>query len=282
VSEQREKTSARPVSMAKKPPAAGPVAPGGSTPLAELPRTVQLTLVAVVAEVVFTIAHALAARGFTSQLTQLMIDANKHAKKPVKNFDAVHALSQYRSGLLIQGLVVCAALLILGYSLRKPRAASGARWGLLIVLVLTVQSNGPFTIFPISNYPAPLQVLRTLIGVSSVVLIVGLLMPSSMRYFRACREATRPAGGAPRGLAGLFGARAAGGARPAPRAGAAGRPVRGGRPGAAPSAEPVGTNPARGKARAKVRADADAVAKGAELARNRAKASKSRRTAEPS
>ena len=46
-------------------------------------------------------------------------------------------------------------------------------------------------------------------------------------------------------------------------------------------ATPAAGNPARGKARAKVRADADAIAKGAELARNRAKASKSRRTVEP-
>lgn len=279
--------------MAKKASSAAVNPPGGKdkpgAPAVPIPRTIQLATAAVIGEIVFTIAHALAARGFTSQLLQLMRHANETAKKPDKNFDAVKQLADYRTGLLVQGLVICVAMVILGLSLRRPRGASGARWAILIVLVLTAQSNGPFAVFPISDYPATLQVLRSLIGVSSIALIVFLLLPDSMRYFRACKAATRPEGAPARpGLGALFGPRGAAGSRGAagPRGGAFGaRATARARADAAGAAEAEAIRPSdgpRGRAKAKGRADSDAVAKGAALARTRAKASKSRRTPETS
>jgi hypothetical protein len=299
VSDAPQNKPAPKISMAKKPSSAAVNPSGGSDkpdrPAAvPIPRTIQLATAAVIGEIVFTLAHALAARGFTSQLLQLMKHANDTAKKPVKNFDAVKQLSDYRTGLLVQGLVICVAMVILGLSLRRARGASGARWAILIVLVLTAQSNGPFAVFPISDYPGTLQVLRSLIGVSSIALIVCLLLPESMRYFRACKAATRPEGAPARaGLGALFGPRGAGasrggvlGARTATRGGGFGaRGAARAKADAAGAAEAEAIRPSdgpRGRAKAKGRADADAVAKGAALARTRAKASKSRRTPETS
>ena len=277
--------------MAKKPSSAAANPSGGKDKpdrpaTVPIPRTIQFATAAVIGEIVFTLAHALAARGFTSQLLQLMKHANDTAKKPVKNFDAVKQLADYRTGLLVQGLVICVAMVILGLSLRRARGASGARWAILIVLVLTAQSNGPFAVFPISDYPGTLQVLRSLIGVSSIALIVFLLLPDSMRYFRACKAATRPEGAPARpGLGALFGPRGAAGSRGGAFGGFGARSAARAKTDAASAAEAEAIRPSdgpRGRAKAKGRADADAVAKGAALARNRAKASKSRRTPETS
>jgi len=277
--------------MAKKPSNAAANPSGGKDKpdrpaTVPIPRTIQFATAAVIGEIVFTLAHALAARGFTAQLLQLMKHANETAKKPDKNFDAVKQLADYRTGLLVQGLVICVAMVILGLSLRRARGASGARWAILIVLVLTAQSNGPFAVFPISDYPGTLQVLRSLIGVSSIALIVFLLLPDSMRYFRACKAATRPEGAPARpGLGALFGPRGAAGSRGGAFGGFGARSAARAKTDAASAAEAEAIRPSdgpRGRAKAKGRADADAVAKGAALARNRAKASKSRRTPETS
>jgi hypothetical protein len=291
VSDAPQNKPAPKISMAKKSSSAAASPSGGKDKpdrpaTVPIPRTIQLATAAVIGEIVFTLAHALAARGFTSQLLQLMKHANDTAKKPVKNFDAVKQLSDYRTGLLVQGLVICAAMVILGLSLRRARGASGARWAILIVLVLTAQSNGPFAVFPISDYPGTLQVLRSLIGVSSIALIVFLLLPDSMRYFRACKAATRPEGAPARpGLGALFGPRGGAASRGGGFGAFGARGAARTRTDAASAAEAEAIRPSdgpRGRAKAKGRADADAVAKGAALARNRAKASKSRRTPETS
>lgn len=266
-------------------------------PSVPLPKTIQWASYAIIAQVVFALTHALMARGFTPQLKQLMIDSNNKAKKPDKNFDALKHLVDYRKGLLFQGVLLGVAFILLAFTLRRARGASGARWGFLIISVLIAQTNGPLTLLPISDYPGALQVVRTGMGLASIIAIILLFLPASLQYFRDCKAATRPAGApAKPGLGSLFGGRGAGGAaggasgtaRPAGglmagRGGLLGsllapRPPAGGR-GAEPAAQP-GSKAASDNAprpKAKVRAEADAVAKGAELARARAKASKSRR-----
>jgi len=261
--------------MTKK-PAGTPAAGATNIPKVPIPRTVQWAIYAIVADIVFMLAHALMARGFTPQLERVLKHSNDTAKKPKADFDVVKSLHDYRTGLLVYGVVIAVALAILAASLRRPRGASGARWALLIITVLTAQSNGPLTVVPIADYPGALSVVRTLMGVSSIAVIVLILVPSSMQYFRACKAATRPAGAPVRpGLGGLFGPRGAA----AQRGAAAGqRAVDRARREAATRPAEAATNPARPKAKAKVRADAEAAAKGAELARARAKASKSRRS----
>jgi hypothetical protein len=245
------------------------------TPQVPIPRTVDLAVLAVGALIVFTLLHLILARGFTDQLIHVLRHENAISKNPIKNFKGHEQLAHFRKGLLLQGLIASAALGLLGYSLRRTRAASGARWALLIIIVLLANTNGPLMVVPISGYPGAMQVARILIGISSIAVLVFMLLPKSMNYFRDCKIASRGEGAAP-GLAGLFGPRSAtarrGAASGAAAADRAKRPAAQSQPHTAEA-----TNPARARSKAKVRADADAVAKGAELKRERQKASKSRK-----
>lgn len=253
-------------------------ADAGAKPQVPIPWTVDVACVAVAFEAVFTLLQALALRGSSSQLSQWLIDRNnkatgKNKKSPYTAADVAHDLSQMRSGALLQGIVVAVALAVLGYSLRRTRGASGARWALLIIVVLT---SAPLAVVPISgNFPTLPKIAGVLMGASSIVVIISIIVPKSMNYFRDCKAATRPEGAPARpGLAGLFGPRGASAQRGMASGQAAAERARRNAATAAADAD----NPARAKAKAKVRADADAVAKGAELARSRAKASKSRRS----
>lgn len=265
----------------RKGPGSAPPAPGSSASAAKpdipIPWTVDVACIAIVFEVIFTMLRAVALRGYTSQLSQWLIDQNnkatgKNKKSPYGAAQVAHDLSQLRSGVLLQSAVVAVALLILGYSLRRPRGASGARWALLIVIILT---SGPLAVVPVSGWPMLPKVAGVLMGVASIVVILAMIVPQSMNYFRDCKAATRPAGAQARpGLAGLFGPRGA----MAQRGMASGQSAaeRAQRNAAGRGGEAAGS--ARPRSKAKVRAEADAVAKGAELARARAKASKSRRS----
>jgi hypothetical protein len=253
------------------PPAAGRSAGPAPVPI---PRSIDLAVIAVFAEALFTVLRAVALRGYTSQLSQWLIDTNNKATGKNHKADygpskVAHDLAQLRSGALTQGLIIAAALVLLAFALRRTRAASGARWALLAVIVLT---SGPLAVMPVHGWPALPKVAGVLMGVASIAAIVLVLVPQSMNYFRRCRAASRPAGAPPRpGLAGLFAP------RPAPPRGDVPAPSRRtARPGVGAQTAEDG-NPARAKAKAKVRVDAEAVAKGADLARARAKARKPRR-----
>jgi hypothetical protein len=246
-------------------------------PQVPIPRTVDLAVLAIGLEVVFTMVRALSLRGYTSQLSQWLIDSNNKAtgKNHKANYsasDVAHDLAQLRSGVLLQSVIVSIALVILGVSLRRVRGASGARWAVLIVIVLT---SGPLAVVPVHGWPTVPKVAGVLMGAASIAVIVLIVLPRSMNYFRDCKIASRGEGAAP-GLAGLFGPRSAtarrGAASGAAAADRAKRPAAQSQPHTAEA-----TNPARARSKAKVRADADAVAKGAELKRERQKASKSRK-----
>ncbi|MEO8888501.1 MAG: hypothetical protein ABI301_07430 [Jatrophihabitantaceae bacterium] len=280
------------VSMTKKPSATadaarGPVkaAPGAPPATVPLPPTIKWATIAAGAFIVFTLARGLLLRGYTSELTQYAINSNnkatgKNHKSPYTSADIAHDLSSLRNGALVQGVVVCLAVAFLAYGLRRPRGASGARWGLIVILILT---SGPFALIPVSGFPTLPKFAGVLIGVSSIAIIVLVLLPASLKYFRACKAASRPEGAPARpGLGAMFGGGArgaAGSGRPAGRGS-----LFGPRPAPATEAQAPRTesaNPSRPRSKAKVRVEADAVAKGAELARTRAKASKSRRTETP-
>ena len=251
-----------------------------ATPNVPIPRTIDLAVLAVGLEAVFTLLRALALRGYTGRLSHWLVDSNnkatgKNKKSPYTAADVAHDLAQLRKGSLLEGLVIVVALIVLGISLRRVRGAGGARWALIILIILT---SGPLAVVPVQGWPALPKIAGVLMGASSIAVIVLLLLPKSMMYFRACKAALRPAGAPARpGMGGLFG----------PRGAAAQRGMASGRAAAQRAADAAdassaaqtaeAANPARAKAKAKVRTDADAVAKGAELARSRAKASKSRR-----
>jgi hypothetical protein len=210
------------------------------------------------------LARALLLFGNTSTLLAYVTKQNAKAKHPDKNFDAVKAVHQFRESTLLSAVVVGVALLLLAWALRRPRSASASRWAMLVVFFFT---GLPFYIVPTSGLPGTAAAAGVVIGIAAVAAVALIFVPpSSAKYFKACREATLPPerrGQARSGLGSLF--------KPPPRTAPP--------PASAPKPEPE-QRPAMPKAKAKVRADSDAVAKGADLARSRAKASKSRRTAD--
>jgi hypothetical protein len=234
-----------------------------------LPRTVKLVIVAVCAEVFFSLIRAVSMFGYTGQLKRLLVDTNKdakHPKNPYTTTDIANDLHSVRVNGLWQGIIVAVALLLLAYSLRKTATASVTRWALLIVMIMT---GGPFTVIPAKGLPVVPQVALVLAGLASITAIVLLFMPDSRAYFKAqaaARSGASVAAGMPPrpGLGSLFRTRGMATTRPQPAA----------------TKRAAKTSPP-GQSRttkAKVRNDAEAIARGAELARRRAKASKSRRT----
>lgn len=243
------------------------------------PRTIDLACIALGVTIAALLARGLLLLGSTGTLNQYLISLNKKADKPKKNYvhsgALSHDLHQLRTSTLVNVAIVAAALLLLIFALRRTRAASGSRWALLIVLVFT---QLPAYVIPISGgWPPVAQVCGVIAGVASIAAIILIFVKPSAAYFRECREVSLPPerrGQARPGLGALF--------RPRPpRTAAGGGTTRtaGSRTYATTrTANPAASKPAAGKAKAKVRADAEAVARGADLARSRAKASKSRRT----
>jgi hypothetical protein len=235
-----------------------------------VPPIINLVTGVMAAMVVGLVARALVLLGSTSTLQGYVIYANSKAKKPDKNFtatDVANAVHDYRISGLANAAVVGVATLLLIWALRSTRTASASRWALLVVFLYT---GMPFYIVPTQHLPGIAQVLGVFIGVCAIAAVLLIFIPKpSQQYFRDCRDANLPpeARGKQRpGLGSLFGPR---------------RAQQGATNTTRPPTKPAQTRPAPAapKAKAKVRSDSDAVAKGADLARSRAKASKSRRTA---
>lgn len=234
------------------------------------PRTIEWTSLAVVALILFTLAEAVSWFGFTDEFRKLLVENNdklsaKDRKVPYTAAQITDDLHKVRIGRLSQAVIVALAAGLLLAALRRTRSAPVARWALIAVMVLT---SGPAMLVPRGSLPTVPAVLLVLIGVASTAAIVLLLVPESARYFKECKAVNN----AGRAGGGLFGSRLAPGG-----AAAATRPAS--RPVARASARPHAAKPAgAAKTKAKARTDEAAVAKGAELARSRAKSNKSRRT----
>ncbi len=239
------------------------------------PRTINLVIAAVCAQVAFSILRAVSMFGYSDQLRRWLIDNNKKAKKPENPYtpsqiaDDLHRL---RVSGLLQGAVLAAALLLLAFLLRRQGTATMSRWALIIVMVLT---GGPFGLVPVHGIPAVPQAAAVLSGIACVAALVLLFLPDSRAYFKALTAARMAARGVTpgpaRGLGALFAPRPAAARKPPPpsglRSSAASR-----------AAARTAAKPGPAGSRAKVRSDEAAIARGAALARSRAKASKSRRT----
>lgn len=247
------------------------------------PRTVDWACIALAVTAVATIARALTLFGSTSMLHDYMVKLNNGAgskkKTPYTASQIASDIHSYRQGGLLMGVVLAAALAMLIFAFRRARTASGSRWVMLVVMVLT---SMPLSVVPVTGLPVATNIVGVVVGVASILAIVFVFFPKqSQKYFRDCKEAAMPPElrGQPRPS--LFGPRRQ-------RPGLAGP---GGRAAAARAAQNAKSTPTRAgsaatenrttgasKARAKVRSDAEAVSRGADLARSRAKASKSRRT----
>lgn len=188
------------------------------------------------------------------------------------------SLSQFRTQTLLSSGLFALMIIVIGGMIR--RGSGGARWGYIVLNVV-----GAFVGFPVavlyittvfsSSLPTVMGAVQSLAALAGLIAIILLVLPASRDYFRATREAS---GKPPMGGAG-------GGARAGGRPGGLGS-LFGPRPSAAPAApapaEPAGESVSLAKSKAKGRTTEASVAKGAELARARAKASKakSRKTAD--
>ncbi len=234
------------------------------------PKTIDLATGAIGVVILGLAGRALGLLGSTGTLNSYLIDLNARAKKPVANYVRDHLagdLHSLRVSAVIQSIVVAVALVLIVFALRRTRTAGGSRWALLIIVVLTAL---PFYVIPVSGWPVLPKVSGVLTGVAAIASLVLVFVPASSAYFRQCRDAMTPPelrGQPKKGLGALFGPRPPRAARP--RAGA---------PTGAAQRPAAARNVSSSRSRAKVRSDADSVARGAELARSRAKASKSRRT----
>jgi hypothetical protein len=240
-----------------------PGGPAPATPHIKPPRTIDYACIAMMGIALAQWLRALLLLGHTSTLRAVVIDANRHAKNPVKNFDALKHVHDLRVTAFSQAALTTLVLLLLIWALRRPRSASPSRWVMLVVFYFL---GLLLSAFSSAGLPIGAQVASVIVSVLTVATIILIFVPpTSAKYFKQCREATMPPerrGQARPGLGSLF-------KPPPPRTAPAA---------SGPKAEPP-QRPATPKAKAKVRADDAAVAKGADLARSRAKASKSRRTA---
>ncbi|HJQ44342.1 MAG TPA: hypothetical protein VJ831_14735 [Jatrophihabitantaceae bacterium] len=240
-------------------------------PAPPAPRSIKLAMVAIVMYAVFTLARSISMFGFSDELQRLLIKANNDLKvkdrKSGYTFDSSKVLDDLhtvRVNGLWQSIVIVVAVLLLAYSLRRVGTASVTRWALVIVMVLT---GGPFTIIPAKGLPVVPQVSLVLAGVASLAALALLFFPDSRAYFREMAARRR----------GELQAIAPDVPRPSLRS------LFSTKPQANVSLEkpPAPDEPPRTTSRAgksKRRSDAEAVARGAELARARAKANKGRRS----
>lgn len=261
--------AAKQVSMTK--PAAGGA--GEAPGQAPRPRQVQGAVAALAASALAALIAAISLYGQRAWLTREQIKADHKAKKPVPSASTLHhQISQQQSGALIGTIIVVAAIAVLAVSVYRGRYWS--RWGVVAFWLLASFTGtvvGVGTVLSVgSSVPAGFKVPAFLAGAFLIVAVVLVNFRVSTEYFAL----TRPDRSDMPQRRGLF----------APRTPpASGRGPAGARPGAAKG---ILTSSAatRGEAyverqRSKKRAAAnqESVARGAELARSRAKASKSRR-----
>lgn len=250
--------SGKPVNITKAPSGAGAPTP---------PTTIRLAAGALVLSGVAALAAAVSLLGARSWLKENLAASNAKAKPPIPTTAAtLHSdVNRLIQGQLIANAVLLGALILLAMSVWRGRHWS--RWAVLILFVLgsfTGTLAGVFSL--ISAFTSGPVLFHAASFVAAAALVSALILVNiapSAAYLALSRPARGPGGAGRPGLRDLFAPRGAASAKTPP---------------ARPAVPRSASNPSSAKQRAKVRADEAAVAKGAELARTRAKASKSRRT----
>jgi hypothetical protein len=250
--------------------AGGAGSPAGGSDAPAPPRSMQLALGAIIVQLVLAAVYAILSWPLANQLHDAVIKSNAKQKKPKVLCGAtrpggcldvdktVHAIQ--RSTLII---TVVIGLLIIFLMPRLRKGVRSSRTFYVAVTIISAMlgfSASPLSLVAVfSGGPVAPRVIAVLGAIASVIAIVALFVRESQRYF--AQRSPNPLGPRP-GLGSLF--------RPRPQAP---------RPDRVPG---MRSNPNRGEnrpaARAKSRNDAEAIARGAALARSRAKANKSRRT----
>jgi hypothetical protein len=263
--------------------------PGSSAPQAARPRQVVWAIVALAVSAVSAIVAALALYGQRDWLindqkkanaTTIKDAAKNHKAAPKKLPDPAHHASQVMSSQLIGSLLVVAVIAFLAYGVYRGRHWSW--WGvsgfwILSSLTGTVVGLGGLLGVG-STIPAPYRVPAFVAAVALVAAVAFVNMRPSRAYF-ALNKPVGPDGApmrrglfAPRPQGGPGGSRAGAG-----RTGAAARAGAGKSVLTSTAAERGDAYVERQRSKKRATANAESVARGAELARSRAKASKSRR-----
>ncbi|MFN2518735.1 MAG: hypothetical protein ABR604_06770 [Jatrophihabitantaceae bacterium] len=263
------------MSDTSKPTVAGKPADGP-----EPPRTINLAIAAIYAQIALSVLRAGLLWAYTGSLKQSLIDANntRSAKDklvlcgsahPKGCLDVAHQVQVSLIELTVGSILISLAVLMCARKIRHGVRSARTMFVVLSIIGSFVGFAGsPLSVLALgSGGPLPLLLVTGLAGLASLAAIIALFLSESTRFFpRPVRS------GAPsRGLGGLFAPRPPAGDKTAPATGT--RSTAGLR---APANETAKV--ANSGARAKGRADEAAVARGAALARSRAKASKSRRT----
>ena len=206
------------------------------------------------------------------------------SKYPTSGSKLTHSVDTTLRGFYVSALFTVLVLAILGYGLLRGR--HWVRWGVTGVYVLSLFT--PLGIGPLNlvssiaggGEPSAIRVPTLIAALAMLIAVVMVNLRPSIEFFALSRPAPRPGAPARRGLFSRPPAAPARGNQPQRAAGGVSlgktRPAR---TGAADGADATDAKANADRARAKKRAGADAAARGAELARSRAKAaSKSRRT----
>ena len=288
--------------MSLRKSAAG-AAPADGAPPAAKPRQVQLAVGALALSALAAVIAALSLYGQKSWLMSQQVKANNKAitqsgkdaitdatnkhlssaqieaagaqarAKTAKGLsDVSHQVAQQQRGALIGALLVALVMAFLAYGVYRGRHWS--RWGVSAFWLLA-SFTGTFVslmylLSVTADAPGLFKAFTFIAAASMVVAVVLVNMRVSTQYFALSRPA--PPAGAPQ-RRGLFGP------RPAPMSprGSAGQRA-GGKGILTSSAASRGeAYVERQRAKKRATANADSIARGAELARSRAKASKSRR-----
>jgi hypothetical protein len=189
-----------------------------SATIPQPPRTVRVALVAIGAQIVFTLISAALFWGYGSERRQQLVNSNKKLKTPKNPYtaaDITHDLHSVRVGVTIQSIIVCALFALAAVNIYRGRGI--ARW--LYIAAAVIFSVGGIVALGQSG-PGASNLASFAVAISAIAAIVLLIMPESSRYFLAIKALRMPpgarnVGGAaatrPAGLRGLF-------APPPPRA----------------------------------------------------------------
>jgi hypothetical protein len=248
---------------------------GGTPSGSARPNPPQLVLLAAGALVLTglaSLAAALSLYGGKKELLATAVKANAKLVGKKNHVDPAtlpNAVDKAVTSLTIQAVVLIVATAIIARAALRGRY--WARWavlGLWVISTLTGTPGGISSLLAVGiDAPGLYKAAGFVSGLAFIAAVMLTSLRPSVEFFNRSKPA-RPAGAPQR--RGLFASRPTGGA--APRSRFEPRP---------PAAtKPAETRPANqpDRSRSKQRANSEAVAKGAELARTRAKASKSRRT----
>ena len=246
-----------------------PAAPDGPQQRPPLPRTLVIASAAIVGQIGFSVVNALQMLLMGGSLRSEILRENRTAKKPrvlcsvhnVKDcLDVAKAARSEQIATTIGTAVISIALVVLLLRIRRGvRVGRTIYVGVTILGQIVAFAGTPLSLlYFASSWPIALRIMIVLAGASSLVALFAVFQRPSNQYF----DAVSPRPVMPAGRGGLF------------------RPRTAAPPKSQQPSGPRSSAASRGEARvakSKSRNDAESIARGAELARTRAKAAKSRR-----